>query len=198
MNEGNQKDHPLGNEIKSESIKKIDLKILDSNLILLSNRITSRGFSHFNLKIWPKFNIQKDTIFHSDKDSILLFEYDTSQLLDFYLTPPYAPSHFRDSSKLESITELLIFLRKAKRCTGFEYGTEFHTVSNMVESWEFNNETDAQYADSLFHFIDYQLFPKTLSFSASDSEYFYIFHSRFMGASWELKKDYEWFNEKIK
>jgi hypothetical protein len=168
----------------------------DSNLFRIAEHVKERGYSLQGLRTWHRFDLEKDSILVPSKN-LLIFAYAPSDVIAFYQTHPSVPSETRDDDKLQSIDLLMLHLQAAKCCLGIEYSEAPNTVFNMVQSWEFSTTQEAQTTDSLFKSTHFQLFPKTLSFSTSDSHYFYIFHSRYMAASYELKLDFEWFEQQL-
>ena len=98
-------------------------------------------------------------------------------------------------SKVNLFVELL---KNAKRCDGLTYSVGNLTESGMVEAWYFETPDDAQKIEQLFNQTEQHIFIRTLSFSISNANLLYVFHSRYTGASWQGKKYFEWFRESLK
>jgi hypothetical protein len=89
------------------------------------------------------------------------------------------------------MNNLLGLLSNASNCQGVIYSNG----DQMIDVFVFSNEEQAKNAKFFFDGSQDYLFPKTLSFATQRGNRFYVFHARYMGPSWQSKKDFEKFEE---
>jgi hypothetical protein len=80
-------------------------------------------------------------------------------------------------------------LNRALSCQGiiYDYGDQY------LESFLFESEEASQKACHYFEKSENFIFPKTLSFAVAFKKRLYVFHARYMGPSWNSKKEFQLF-----
>ena len=96
-------------------------------------------------------------------------------------------------------SEFIEYVEKADSCYGISVGNYGATESNFIEVYVMKSPFLARKMKYWFlKSNNSSLYAKTLSFVKNIDNKVYIFHSRYMGASWYLKKDFEWFEDTLK
>jgi len=165
----------------AESIK------IDSTLLSLAKHIKTKDWSFIKLKSHYRFN--RDTVVIID--SIPFYSYDISSILKYYHLRSYL-SNIENGGE-----EIIELLNNSDSCYGFSIGGMNETESSMVEVFSLPSDHQAKQIELLFIKSDPPLFMKTLSFVKAIDNKLYVFHSRYMGASWYMKKYFEWFEDQI-
>lgn len=148
------------------------------------------------LNVKYKYNVQRDTLVYNRLDSIIIYKYPVDSMVKYYCFPYSWTKLFQDGAKNEvknDLKELVSLLSKANFCQGIIYSNG----DQMLEVFTFPSEKEAASAKTLFDNAEGYVFPKTLSFATDRKNNFYVFHARYMGPSWQSKKDFEKF-EKVK
>ena len=168
----------------------------DSNLIMLAKHLKEEGYRFYQVK--PYYKFQSVTILQDLQDSILYYKHDIKDQVTYYKRPFTWSEDFRRDKKTE-LDHFYSLLDSASACYGITYTMDKPntTVGSMVEEWWFPNPEKSNEAKKAFDDLEYALFPKTLSFTITDSNRLYLFHSRYMGASWYNKIQFEWFESKL-
>lgn len=157
---------------------------IDSNLVLIAKHIQEKGSSLTNMKKHYTFN--RDTVYTID--SISYFSYDVSTILDYYQ---------RRSFQYNSRPKIIAHFAKADTCYGITMGADRNTEMSMIEVFRFPTEQQAIVLETIYNEHHPPLFIKTLSFVKAIDNKLYVFHSRSMGASWTLKRYFEWFENNV-
>lgn len=181
-------DPRIENETNAEDSVVIDLVEtieIDSNLFALANHIKKQDWIGMNIKSHYRFD--RDTVMIID--SIPFYSYEIPTLLDYY--------HNRSYLSDKRVEDIINLLSDADTCYGISTGGNNETENSMIEVFRLPTNYHAKQIELIYHKSYPVLFAKTLSFVKAIDDKLYVFHSRYMGASWYLKKDFEWFVENV-
>ena len=154
-------------------------------------------FDFNKLKPWREAEFQRDTILASTLQDVVFYNYELEEVILFYSNPPYNYTNPGKATN-DSIQDLIRVLKQAEHICGTEYGKSPNTAEYFIDVWSFQDDTLPSLAANRFNELEFQVFPKTMSFAFHHEKQLIIFRARYMGASWELKKHAEQFLSYLK